>query len=52
LLGPEGGWSSREREIFRSRQVESVAWSGLTLKTETAAVIAAGFLLLDKQDPR
>ncbi len=40
LTGPEGGWSSKERDLFRVHQAGSVHIGPRTLRAETAAVAA------------
>ena len=44
LVGPEGGWSAREREWAERYGVEPVHLGGLILRTETAALAAAAIL--------
>lgn len=45
LVGPEGGWSDRERGLFKDRGVRLVRCGAHTLRVETAAVVAAGIVL-------
>lgn len=42
LIGPEGGWSEKELEIFDSFHVPKFALHNFTLRAETAAVAAVG----------
>ena len=44
LVGPEGGWTSREREWAERYGVERVSLGRLVLRTETAALVAAALL--------
>lgn len=44
LVGPEGGWTPREREWAERYGVESVGLGRLVLRTETAALVAAAVL--------
>jgi len=44
LVGPEGGWTEREREWADRYGVESVGLGRLVLRTETAALAAASIL--------
>lgn len=39
-VGPEGGWSDAERELFRRHGAVSVTLGALVLRTETAALAA------------
>ncbi len=45
LVGPEGGWSEREREVAREAGCVAGSVSALTLRTETAVVAAVLRLL-------
>ena len=44
LIGPEGGWTAREREWAERYGVERVGLGRLVLRTETAALVAAAVL--------
>lgn len=44
LVGPEGGWSAREREWALRYGAESVSLGRRILRTETAALVAASIL--------
>ena len=44
LIGPEGGWATREREWAERYGVESVGLGRLILRTETAALAVAAIL--------
>jgi 16S rRNA (uracil1498-N3)-methyltransferase len=45
FVGPEGGWSAGERELFRTADVPAAALGPTVLRVETAAVVAAGLAL-------
>jgi len=44
LIGPEGGWDPRERELFEQNGVPRVQLGPRTLRTETAAVTAVSLV--------
>lgn len=46
FVGPEGGWSQRDRELFDKRKVEYVSLGKNVLRAETASVAIASVLLL------
>lgn len=39
-VGPEGGWSKRDKEIFKKNNVKSINIGDSVLRAETAAIIA------------
>lgn len=45
LIGPEGGWSDREKELFKEKRIRHLNLHDFTLRAETAAVTAASKLL-------
>lgn len=45
LIGPEGGWSDAEKQLFATQEVGAIHLSNFTLRAETACVIAASDLL-------
>lgn len=45
LIGPEGGWSEREKQLFASQEIGQIPLSDFTLRAETAAVIAVQNLM-------
>lgn len=47
IIGPEGGWADSEIEIFKEYKIDSLSLGGLTLRAETAAVVAATKLMGD-----
>lgn len=44
LIGPEGGWSDRERELAARRGAHPVRLGPHTFRTETAAVVGAALI--------
>lgn len=44
LIGPEGGWSDAEKELFLSNNMQHMNLGKFTLRAETAAIIATGKL--------
>lgn len=45
LIGPEGGWSEREQQIFSEHDMEGLDLGQFTLRAETAAIVASSKLL-------
>ncbi len=45
FIGPEGGWSDTEKQMFKSYELHHLAISDFTLRAETAAIIAGSKLL-------
>ncbi|MGH2453548.1 MAG: RsmE family RNA methyltransferase [bacterium] len=55
LIGPEGGWDPAEVETARDHGAEVVSLGPLTLRTETAGVVAAAMVLYEltlREGPR
>lgn len=49
LVGPEGGFSEREFDLFRQMNISSIALGGHILRTEVAAIaVAAQFNLINR----
>jgi len=40
FIGPEGGWSDKEKKLFKNRQVKHLHLHDFTLRAETAAITA------------
>ena len=45
LIGPEGGWSDNEKQMFMNQEVGKLQLSDFTLRAETACVTASAKLL-------
>jgi 16S rRNA (uracil1498-N3)-methyltransferase len=45
FIGPEGGWSDAEKQLFAEKGITKMGLSSLTYRAETAAVVALGHLL-------
>jgi 16S rRNA (uracil1498-N3)-methyltransferase len=45
LIGPEGGWSDNELELFKTKQFPHIALGDFVFRAETAAIVAASKLL-------
>lgn len=46
LIGPEGGWSETEKQLFLSAELPRLSLGDFTLRAETAAVTACSNLLV------
>lgn len=44
VVGPEGGWTKREQNMMRERNLTPVRLTATILRVETAAVVAAGIV--------
>ena len=47
LIGPEGGWTDSEKQLFADKNLKHLALSEFTLRAETAAIAAA--MVLDQR---
>lgn len=45
LIGPEGGFSERELNLFKEKEIEIYKIGETVLKTETAAIVISGLIL-------
>lgn len=45
LIGPEGGWSDAEKQLFMTQEIGRLHLGNFTLRAETACVVAAHELL-------
>ena len=46
LIGPEGGWSEKELELFKDKNIKIFKLGNLTLRAETAAIVTSSIVLL------
>lgn len=46
LIGPEGGWTEKELELFKSKNIPIYSIGNMTLRAETGAIAIASLLLL------
>lgn len=47
IIGPEGGFSEREFELFKNKKVEMLTLGNLILKAETAVTVALGNIIYE-----
>jgi len=45
FIGPEGGWSEKEEEIFAVKGIKAAKLGETVLRAETAAIVACAFVL-------
>lgn len=45
LVGPEGGWSGKEKQLFQDNKLGHLNLGDFTLRAETASIVAASKLL-------
>lgn len=46
LIGPEGGWSDKERDFFREKGIKTISLGLPVLRAETASIVASTLILL------
>ncbi|MFA5934753.1 MAG: RsmE family RNA methyltransferase [Candidatus Paceibacterota bacterium] len=46
LLGPEGGWSDKEREFLKEKGIKSVSLGSQVLRAETASIVVSALILI------
>lgn len=44
LIGPEGGWTDAERQLFKDNEIKHLALSEFTLRAETAAITSVSII--------
>ncbi len=44
LIGPEGGWTDKEKQLFADKKIKNLSLSEFTLRAETAAITAVALL--------
>jgi len=45
LIGPEGGWTENERDIFENRNIKSFSLGSQILRAETATIAASALII-------
>lgn len=51
LIGPEGGWTGQEIDLFKSSHLTGVKLTGTILRVETAAIAAAALVACRLENP-
>ncbi len=46
LIGPEGGWTENERDMFEDKKIKSISLGEQILRAETATIASASLILL------
>ena len=49
VIGPEGGFSQREFEMFRDKNLPVISLGDLILKADTAVTVALGDIIYEYQ---
>jgi 16S rRNA (uracil1498-N3)-methyltransferase len=47
LIGPEGGWSDKERKFFKEKGIKSFSLGSQILRAETASIAISALILLE-----
>ncbi|MES2223689.1 MAG: RsmE family RNA methyltransferase [Patescibacteria group bacterium] len=45
LIGPEGGWSEKELQMFKDLKIQTFKLGDTVLRAETAAIVASAFVI-------
>jgi 16S rRNA (uracil1498-N3)-methyltransferase len=46
LIGPEGGWSDTEKQLFKDKNLHHIALSNFTLRAETACITGSALCMM------
>ncbi|MFA5651977.1 MAG: RsmE family RNA methyltransferase [Candidatus Paceibacterota bacterium] len=46
LIGPEGGWTENERDLFDDKEIKNISLGPQILRAETAAIVVSALILL------
>lgn len=49
LIGPEGGWSDNEKQLFKQYDIPHITLGNFTLRAETASVVGVAQLLVSSK---
>ncbi|MFH0755330.1 MAG: RsmE family RNA methyltransferase [bacterium] len=45
FIGPEGGWSDKEKKFFKQKKIQSISLGSQILRAETSAIVASALIL-------
>lgn len=46
FIGPEGGWSEKEKILFKQKGIKSISFGSQTLRAETATIVASVLIII------